>query len=273
MSRRKYDNRPIGVFDSGIGGLTVAAALRRALPSEHIVYLGDTARVPYGVKSEDAIRHFAEQDVEFLFRRGVKMIVAACNTVSAVALKHVQQMYPDLPISGVIEAGVQAVVESGAESVTVIATKATVNSDAYRRALHAVNPGLIVETIACPLLVPFAEEGICDEPLTFHVLDLYLSGVRRNPMDALLLGCTHYPVFRKALEHYFGSSLKILDSAAACAVQLTRFLQEHSLSANPKQTGKSRFFMTDLPSDIQESACRFLGEQTRPRVEKVVLGD
>lgn len=270
MSPARFDNRPIGVFDSGIGGLTVAAALRRALPNEDIFYLGDTERVPYGNKSPESIVRFARQDVAFLMRKGVKMIVAACNTVSSVAMDALHKSHPDLPILGVIEAGVGAALAAEAERITVIGTRATVNSDSYRRALHAVNPGLIVETLACPLLVPLAEEGICDDPVTFHVFDLYLSELRRNPSDILVLGCTHYPVFRKALEHYFAGSIRIIDSANACADMVGRYLAGKNLNASPRKKGTSRFFMTDLPSNIQESAGRFLGEDAG-RVEKVSL--
>lgn len=267
----KADNRPIGVFDSGLGGLTVAAALSRRLPSEDIVYLGDTARVPYGDKSEDSIRRFALQDAEFLLSRGVKMIVTACNTVSAVAMETLRTRFPETHILGVLESGIQAALRSGAGRLTVIGTRATVNSDAYRRGIHAADPGIIVESIACPLLVPMAEEGLTDGPLVHSVFDLYLHNIKRNPPDALLLGCTHYPLFKAAFAQYFGEDVRIIDSAEVCADHVARYLDSANLAASPEKEGKSSFFVTDMHSEFPVHAARFLN-RTPERVEKITLG-
>ena len=265
------DHRPIGVFDSGIGGLTVAAALRRELPSEDLLYLGDTARVPYGSKSAEAITRFACQIAAFLVRHDVKMIIAACNTVSAVALPQIRRAFPQIPVMGVIEAGVQAVLDCGAQSVTVIGTRATIGCDAYRKALHSVRPGLTVDSIACPLLVPLAEEGFRDDPLTFQVLELYLAGVRRHPTDALLLGCTHYPVFRPAMERFFNGKIRIVDSASSCARQTVAFLRENHLCTESGRPGRSRFFLTDVPPGIQKNIACFLDGSGNQQIEKAVL--
>ena len=257
----KADNRPIGVFDSGLGGLTVAAAMNRALPDEDILYLGDTARVPYGDKSVDSIRRFAREDAAFLLDRGVKMIVVACNTVSAVAMEPLRRLYPEVHILGVLAAAPERIVITG--------TRATVSSDAYRRGIHRQDPSIIVESIACPLLVPMAEEGVTDDSIARAVLDIYLHNVRLNPPDALLLGCTHYPLFRETIRSYLGGQVPIIDSATACADHVQEFLLRNNLSA---AKGKGRFFFTDLHSELPAHAARFLGRPLE-RVEKITLGE
>ncbi len=267
---QQYDNRPIGIFDSGLGGLTVAAALRRKLPGEAVVYLGDTARVPYGDKSVDAINLFARQDMEFMLSRGVKLVVAACNTVSAVALDSLKKSYPGEIILGTIDSGAQAVIDSGAEHVAVIGTRATVNSDAYRRTIHARNRSIRVVSVACPLLVPLAEEGILSGPVVEGALDIYLAPLKKNLPDALLLGCTHYPLFIEAFDRYFEGKVKIIDSATACADYTMAFLAEHQIAASPENTPMFGCFVTDLPSEFHRHATRFLGGAPG-RVDRVNL--
>lgn len=266
----RADNRPIGVFDSGLGGLTVMAALKRCLPDEDILYLGDTARVPYGDKSVDAIRHFARQDLDFLLRRGVKLAVAACNTVSAVALDELRKNAPGEHILGVIDAGIGAALRSGARRITVIGTRATINSDAYRRGIHAVDRAAVVESIPCPLFVPLAEEGITSGPLAEGVFDLYFSGLRASPPDALLLGCTHYPLFAESLNAYFGGRVHIVDSAVACAEAAAEYLRVHQLGATAGKKARYGCFVTDLPAEFHRLASRFLGGDPG-RVEKITL--
>ncbi len=266
----RADNRPIGVFDSGLGGLTVVDAMSRRFPEEDFVYLGDTARVPYGDKSVDAIIGFARQDVDFLLRRGVKMIVVACNTVSAVAMNDLKKRYPDALIVGVIEAGVRAAVRADVKRLAVIGTRATVNSDSYRRGIHGVNPSIVVESIPCPLLVPLAEEGLSDSPIADAVLDLYLAPLKEQPPEAILLGCTHYPLFRNALNRYFAGGTSIIDSANACAEYVAEVLQEHHLAATPGKRSQSRFFVTDMHSQFTAHATRFLSRPPE-RVERVSL--
>ena len=253
------DNRPIGVFDSGLGGLTVVSALNRALPEEDILYLGDTARVPYGDKSVESIRRFALKDAEFLFERGVKILVVACNTVSAVAMDTLRKHNPQAHILGVLEAGIQAVLATDPAHVAVIGTRATIGSDAYRRGLHARKPSLLIESIPCPLFVPLAEEGQFEGKLAEEAFDLYLSPLRKSPPEVLLLGCTHYPLFREALERYFEGGVKIIDSAEACAESARAFLDENSIAASLAKTGNVRYYFTDLPSDFNGGLRRFLG--------------
>lgn len=265
------DNRPIGVFDSGLGGLTVVAALARRLPDEEIIYLGDTARVPYGDKSEDSIIRYSHQDIDFLLRRGVKLCIAACNTVSAVAMSELHESLPQQHIIGVIEAGVRAALQSGARSIAVIATRATINSDAYRRGIHAFDRSIRVESLACPLLVPLAEEGLHSGPITAGVLDLYLAGLKQNPPDALLLGCTHYPLLRDAIDEYFSGRVRIIDSASSCADFVADYLEQHKLhAAQGRQHPRQSFFVTDLPAAFHLHASRFLG-CAPGQVEKVRL--
>lgn len=264
------DNRPVGVFDSGLGGLTVVAAMRKKFPAEDIVYLGDTARVPYGNRSVETIREFAAQDLDFLAGRGVKAIVAACNTVSSVALNHMKKRTPELPILGVIESGVNAVVKTGKRRIVVLGTRATVSSDAYRRAIHAANSSLIVESISCPLFVPFAEEGITEGTLADGIFDLYLKPLLKNPPEVLLLGCTHYPLLKNALAAYLPPSVEIIDSATAAADYIQDYLESHSMPACRDNSGHERYYVTDFSSDFHRQAQRFLGWEVK-HVEKVSL--
>lgn len=266
----KADNRPVGVFDSGLGGLTVVAAMNRALPDEDILYLGDTARVPYGDKSVDSIRRFAVQDAAFLFGRGVKLIVAACNTVSAVAMDTLRRSYPEAHILGVLDAGIRAALAAVPRRITITGTRATINSDAYRRGIHAQAPSIVVESIACPLLVPMAEEGITDSTITRSVLDIYLHNVKQNPPDALLLGCTHYPLFKNAISAYLDNRVPIIDSATACADYVTEYLRRNHLCATEGKGNKCGFFVTDMHSELPVHAARFLGRSPE-RVEKIAL--
>ncbi len=263
------DNRPIGVFDSGLGGLTVVSALRRSLPDEDIVYLGDTARVPYGDKSVECIIRFACQDFRFLAGKGVKGVVAACNTVSAVAMGELRASFPSIPSLGVLEAGVEAALKASPRRIAILGTRATVNSDAYRRALHSRNPALIVESIACPLFVPLVEEGLTSHPLALGAFDHYLSRLKKSPPDVLVLGCTHYPLLREALASYL-PGVDIVDSANACSEHLKGFLTERGLAASPGKPSEERYYVTDLSSDFYSQASRFLGYRAS-HVEKVAL--
>jgi glutamate racemase len=266
----KNDNRPIGVFDSGLGGLTVVSALRKALPNEDIIYLGDTARVPYGNKSEENIRRFGNEICSFLESKGVKLIVVACNTVSAVAVSELRETFAPIPVIGVLEAGVDACVKSEPKSVTVIGTRATVNSDAYRREIHKQNPSIVIDNIACPLFVPLVEEGVLDNSITTQAIDYYLGALKDSDRDILILGCTHYPLLISALADYIPNSMKIIDSATACAEYTTSYLVENGLTASQSNKASDKFYVTDLATDFLKQASRFLG-YTIEYVEKVTL--
>ena len=257
-STPKYDNRPIGLFDSGLGGLTVVRAVRDALPGEDVIYLGDTARVPYGNRSPETVGLFARQDLAFLERFGIKAAIAACNTVSALALPDIQREERSFPLGGVILAGVEAVLATGCRKVAVLGTRGTIASGAYERALLAADPRLIVRSIACPLFVPVIEEGVTNGAIVRDIFDLYLAQLLRDPPEVVLLGCTHYPLFRPALTQYLPKGTLILDSAAAAADYLGRLLKEHGLCAAPGRAGSAQYYVTDRTPGFERLARRFL---------------
>ena len=263
------DDRPIGVFDSGLGGLTVASALIRRFPAEDLIYLGDTARVPYGGKSVKSLMEFARQDARFLLSGRVKLVIAACNTISAVAMPALREVCGNTPFLGVIESGVRAVIASGAKTVLVTGTRTTVSSGAYAEAIRKAAPEIKVESVACPLLVPLAEEGITSGGIVDRVLDLYLAPYREDPPDAILLGCTHYPLFRSALNSYFHGRTKVIDSGNACAEKVADILSGNNLAATPGRTGTHVYYVTDYPAGFHPLAERFLGHP----VERVFTTD
>lgn len=266
----KNDNRPIGVFDSGLGGLTVVSALTKSLPNEDIIYLGDTARVPYGDKSVENILKFGDEICSFLVSKGVKLIVVACNTASAVAITQLKEKFKPVPVIGVVEAGVAACLDETPSSVTVIGTRATVNSDAYRRGIHMVEPGIVVDSVPCPLFVPLVEEGIVEGEITKLAIDYYLSRLIKEPSNLLLLGCTHYPLLIDALVEYLPSDIKVIDSAYSCAKYTVGYMKDKELIASSSNKPTQRFYVTDLSTDFVKQAGKFLGYNIE-HVEKVIL--
>jgi glutamate racemase len=219
---------PIGVFDSGVGGLTVVAALRERLPAESILYLGDTARLPYGTKSPETVLRYTRKNVEFLLARGVKAVVVACNTASALALPH---LAAELPLWGVIEPGAARAAAASAGRVGVIATESTIRSDAYAAALRRLRPELEVLSAACPLFVPLVEEGWTDDEIAEAVARRYLEPLLGAGIDTLVLGCTHYPLLRPVLARVAGPEVALVDSASAVADRVARDLEEAGLAA------------------------------------------
>lgn len=252
-------NSPIGVFDSGLGGLTVVHALQQTLPSESIIYFGDTARVPYGTKSDETVTRFAHQIVEFLIRREVKLIVVACNTASAVALPSLEQRNR-IPIMGVIEPGARSALETTrSHHIGIIGTQSTVHSDAYATTLKKLDPASRTTSAACPLFVPLAEEGWADSEIAEMVAREYLSPFRSNDMDVLILGCTHYPLLRRTIEVALPDHIMIIDSARAVAIEVQSILKDNHMEAD-SEAGELRCFVSDMPQKFQELAQRFLGE-------------
>jgi len=250
--------KPIGVFDSGIGGRTVFREIRNLLPSEDLYYLGDTARVPYGTKSPEVIRRYAEINVRFLVGQGAKVVVVACNTASATALDHVRAVFPDVPIIGVVEPVVGYLsTRPEAENIGLIGTPTTIGSGVYQSALESL--GRTIRAKACPLFVPFVEEGIVSHPLVDQVIDYYLAEFREVAIDTLVLGCTHYPLLRPALEAYFRNKVHIVDSAAPTAGALRDLLVRFGLSSDPSGKGEERFFVTDAAESFRRIGGRFLG--------------
>lgn len=230
-------NRPIGVFDSGIGGLTVVAALRRTLPAENILYLGDTARVPYGGKSPETVTRYSKEISDLLVSEGAKMIVAACNTASALAVPSLSLSYP-VPLMGVIEPGAAAALLATRNGkIGVIATRATVASDAYGKAIKALDPRVTVTAAPCPLLVPLIEEGLFDDEITRTMLRRYLEPLLRAGIDTLVLGCTHYPLLKSVIGRICGKRIVLVDSAENCALAVRALIAP---SGNIEREGNSR---------------------------------
>lgn len=253
---------PIGIFDSGIGGLTVAKAVMEKLPGEDIIYFGDTARVPYGIKSEAVIQRYSKQITRFLLDHQVKMILIACNTVSAVARHAVEKAAAGTPVLDVIEAGTHAAVATGTKNIGVIGTLATIGSNAYANALRKRLPDIRVTSKACPLLVPLAEEGWTDNEIALKALELYLSSFKNNAVDTLILGCTHYPLFKPSIRTIFKESpLEIIDSADAIASSAKKALDSLRISNKSGSTGRLHCYVSDRPQRFQELAERFLGRE------------
>lgn len=245
----------IGVFDSGVGGLTVAAALQQALPRESILYLGDTARLPYGSKSEDTVTRYTRRNIDFLEARRVKAVVVACNTASALALPHIQS---PLPLFGVIEPGAREAARVSRGRVGVIATESTVRSDAYATAIRSFAPNLTVRSVACPLFVPLVEEGWHEDPVTTEIARRYLEPLLEEGIDTLVLGCTHYPLLRPLLQEIAGEEIRLIDSAEAVAAQVAAAMERDGLLA-AHGSEASHFCLTDGNSPFRRLARAILG--------------
>jgi len=256
---------PIGIFDSGVGGLTVVRQIHRALPHEDLVYLGDTARVPYGTKSPGTVVRFACEDTQFLIQQNVKAVVVACNTVSAWALPTLERKF-GVPIFGVIIPGAQAALKKTKNRrIGIIGTAATVRSQAYSRTILARDDAARVFARACPLLVPLVEEGWTNQKVTLAILRSYLSPLLRRGIDTLVLGCTHYPLLKRAIRAVTGNEVALVDSAESCAQFLNERLQSTKLlHKGRRRPGVIQPFVTDEVERFDELAGRFLGVPTEP---------
>lgn len=267
------DSRPIGLFDSGLGGLTVAKEIFRLMPGERIIYLGDTARCPYGGRSEETIKTFGMQDARFLMSMDIKMLIVACNTVSSVALEHIESKFKEIPVIGVVLPGARAAVLRTAErKIGVIGTAATIRTGSYARAIQNIDPEIKVYGKACPLFVPLVEEGMLDHDITKLAAQYYLYEMIDLGVDCIILGCTHYPLLMETIQGTVGTRIQLLDSALWTAKESQDILT--ALDAlNPEQQGGidgSRFLVTDRTPHFQEMAGRFLGTQL-PSIEKIPL--
>lgn len=250
---------PIGVFDSGLGGLTVAHAIMRRLPLERLVYFGDTARVPYGPKSPDTVRRYSREIAAFLLGEGVKAIVVACNTATAHALPMLRDEL-DVPVIGVVDPGARAAVRATRSGrIGVIATEGTIRSGAYVRAIHQASPDAEVTAFACPLFVPLVEEGWTDHDATRLIAREYLEPLREQHVDTLVLGCTHYPLLKPLIAAAMGPDVRLIDSAEETAADTVRMLEEHQLAATSVD-GAHRFVASDDPQQFLALGQRFLGD-------------
>ncbi|MBU1869132.1 MAG: glutamate racemase [Candidatus Omnitrophica bacterium] len=251
--------KSIGVFDSGVGGLTVVKELIRQLPNENIVYFGDTARVPYGIKSKETVIRFSIENILFLLGHDVKLICVACNTVSSFALPVIKNHFR-VPIVGVLNPGVrEAVYATQNKRIGVIGTKGTIKSRAYELEIKHLDPKVKVTAVACPLFVPFVEEGWLSGDVVMKVANHYLKPLKDAGVDTLILGCTHYPVLKSVIREVMGNGVTLIDSAKQVAIEVKKILsQEDALNKGKK--GKLDFFVSDNPEWFSELAERFLGK-------------
>lgn len=255
---------PIGVFDSGLGGLTVVHELNRLLPKENLIYVGDTARVPYGTKSPDTIKRYALQIAFFLLQKKVKAIVVACNSASSVALPALKR-FP-VPVIGVIEPGARAAVAiTRNQKVGVIGTQATMTSHAYQNAIRRHAKKAKVWEKPCPLFVPLVEEGRLNDGITKQIALEYLSPLKSQGIDALVLGCTHYPLLKNALRSVMGPGVKLIDSARETAIEVRSILWKKDLLNPSRKNGEPLFFTTDDPAAFTKLGSKFLGHSGRAR--------
>ncbi len=270
MSRSSEE--AIGIFDSGIGGLTVLREIQKKLPHENLIYLGDTARVPYGTKSSDTVTRYSVHNVNFLIEKNIKMIVVACNTASAFALPFLQNTYK-FPIIGVIEPGSQAALAaSRTKHIGVIGTEGTIRSEAYSKTLQALQPQTRITSTTCPLFVPLAEEGWVEGEIPEGIAAVYLERLKKEAsLDTLILGCTHYPLLKKTIQKIMGPSVTLIDSAEATALFVEKVLLEKQIQSTSKNPGHVSFFATDSTEKFKSVGELFL-QKPMSEVTHVSIG-
>ena len=262
-------NAPVGVFDSGVGGLTVAREIMRQIPEERIVYFGDTARVPYGNKSKDTILRYSRQIIRFLRTREVKAIVIACNTASAYALDTVAAE-SDIPIIGVINAGARTAVQATRNGkIGVIGTEGTIGSGIYTRVMKQLKPDIQVTGKPCPLFVPLVEEGLLHDSVTDEIASRYLSVLKGKYIDTLVLGCTHYPLLVDIIAEILGPKVTLVSAGEESAYELKRLLKSGGLWAGPAGQGGTEFYVSDRPEDFERIASVFLQEDLRHTARRI----
>lgn len=252
------DPRPIGIFDSGVGGLTVVSRVGDILPNENVVYFGDTARVPYGTKSKETVTRFSVENVEFLMRHDVKMIIVACNTASSLSLEFLKRCFR-VPIMGVIEPGAKAAARyTRTNRIGVIGTTATIASGAYEKAVAKLRSGKHIYSQSCPLFVPIVEEGWIDTKIARDVASIYLKDLRSKKIDTLILGCTHYPLLKNIISKVMGKNTRLVDSAEEVAREARSVLEANGLLNNSARPGRQKFFVSDEPPRFTKMAEKFL---------------
>ena len=267
--RAFMNNRPIGIFDSGVGGLTVVKEIMKALPNERIVYLGDTARVPYGTKSDQTIKRFSVENTKFLKKFKVKLIVVACNTASSIALPVLRKRF-NVPIVGVIRPGARKAVKVTRNGrIGVIGTPTTIKSKAYEKEIRSISNNKVVSA-TCPLFVPLAEEGWLNGNITLDIVKKYLTPLKRKNIDTLVLGCTHYPLLRGVISKVTGRNVKIVDSASSVAEEVAKILQKSGKLSSASKKPTHSFFATDAVEQFVKVGGKFLGKKIE-KVRKVIL--
>ncbi|HKN19183.1 MAG TPA: glutamate racemase [Dissulfurispiraceae bacterium] len=263
------DNRPIGIFDSGIGGLTVFKEVSLRLPRENIIYLGDTARVPYGIRSPETVIRYSFECTGFLLQQNIKLLVVACNTVSAISLQEICERVP-IPVIGVIDPGARAAVSATKnKKIGIIGTETTIKSSAYSKAINSMAHDIDVYGFACPLFVPLVEEGWTDGVIARMVAERYLADVRGKGADTLVLGCTHYPLLKDVIQEVMGA-VRLVDSAIETAVAVEQLLAEKGMLTQNEKAEAKRFFVTDSPEKFISVGERFL-ETKIDTIEKVQI--
>lgn len=271
---QKYDeaSRPIGVFDSGVGGLTVVKELNRLLPNEKIIYFGDTARVPYGNKSKETIIHYSLQVGYFLMKKKIKMLVVACNTASSVSIPTLRRHF-HIPVIGVIEPGAKSAIEDTKSSnIGVVGTLGTVKSNSYKKALKKIKPSVKVYQNACPLFVQLAEEGWNRNKIARLISDEYLKPFKGKNIDTLILGCTHYPILKDVIQQSAGKKVQLIDSGKETAKEVLRILEKKKMLNKYKMSERNHsvFYVSDFPHKFKEVSQRFLSKELK-HVHKVKL--
>ncbi len=252
------NNQPIGMFDSGIGGLTVLRAVQHQLPNEKIVYFGDTGRQFYGEKSAETVLRYSIENSIFLMEHSIKLLVIACSTASAVSVERLRNIF-NIPVIGSIEPGAEEALRiSKTGRIAVLATKGTIRSQAYQNHFNKLDPNAFVLPLECPLLAPLVEEGMDDHPATRLILKDYLKPLKEHPVDTILLGCTHYPLLKELIQEEVGPDIQILDSATTCAEKVEKILNEQNLSASSALIHPSRYFVSDNPEKFKRLGERFL---------------
>ncbi|HLR35332.1 MAG TPA: glutamate racemase [Tissierellales bacterium] len=264
------DNRPIGVFDSGIGGLTVLQEIIEKLPGEDIIYFGDTARIPYGTRSKETVIEYVFQCIEFLMNKNVKAVVIACNTATAHALEEAKINF-NIPIIGVIEPGAKEVVSTTKNNkIGVIGTSGTIDSQSYQKKIGRLLPSAEVTGVSCPLFVPIVEEGWQDTEVAFIVAEKYLEELKEHGIDALVLGCTHYPMLKYTISKVIGKGVTLVNPAYETAEATKNLLKEHNLCSENIDGGKYEFYVSDAPEKFRRLGGNFLRKEIKS-VEKVNL--
>lgn len=251
---------PIGLFDSGLGGLTVVSSLKQRLPGENLIYFGDTARVPYGNKSRDTILRYSIENTIFLLNKNIKLLVVACNTASAYSIARLQQIF-SIPILGVIEAGAECAVRTSKnQCIAILGTQGTIASGAYQQEIRRRHPDASLTTIPCPLFVPLVEERFVSHPAARLIVQEYLKPIRNTQVDTILLGCTHYPLLRDLIREEAGDGMQIVDSASTCAEMVDQKLAEMRLHNTSQGVGQCSYYVSDDPHKFRHLACDFLNE-------------